>query len=85
MGPLNEVSQLWPTLAWIAERVIGSGYYYLLWFLALLYCLLHKGDRPDLRTTAWPLLVLLVLLVCPLVTWLLLTKVFSPPYYPRFV
>lgn len=85
MGPLNEVSQLWPTLAWIAERVIGSGYYYLLWFLALLYCLLHKGDRPDLRTTAWPLLVLLVLLACPLVAWLLLTKVFSPPYYPRFV
>lgn len=85
MGPLNEVSQLWPTLAWIAERVIGSGYYYLLWFLALLYCLLHKGDKPDLRTTAWPLLVLLVLLACPLVAWLLLTKVFSPPYYPRFV
>ena len=85
MGRLTEISQLWPTLVWIAERVIGGGYYYVLWFLALLYCLLRTGDRPNLRAAAWPLLILFVLIASPPVAWLLLTKVFAPPYYPRFV
>lgn len=85
MAPLTEISQLWPSLAWIAERVIGSGHYYVLWLLALLYCLLRKGDKPDLRTAAWPLLILFILISCPPVAWLLLTKIFSQPYYPRFV
>lgn len=85
MAPLSEISQLWPTLAWIAGRAIGSGHYYVLWLLGLLYCLLHKGDKPDLRTVAWPLLILFALIACPPVAWLLLTKVFSSPYYPRFV
>ena len=85
MAPLTEISQLWPTLAWIAEKVTGNGHYYVLWFLALLYCLLPTGDRSDLRAVAWPLLILFALLACPPVAWLLLTKVFAPPYYPRFV
>ena len=85
MGRLTEISQLWPTLVWIAERVIGNGHYYVLWFLALLYCLLRTGDRLDLRAIAWPLLILFALIVFPPVAWLLLTKVFAPPYYPRFV
>ena len=85
MGRLTEISQLWPTLVWIAERVIGNGHYYVLWFLALLYCLLRTDDRPDLRSVAWPLLILFALIVFPPVAWLLLTKVFAPPYYPRFV
>ncbi len=85
MAPLTEISQLWPTLVWIAERVIGSGHYYVLWLLAMLYCLLRTGDRPDLRAAVWPLLILFALIVCPPIAWLLLTKVFSAPYYPRFV
>lgn len=85
MSRLTEISQLWPTLVWIAERVIGGGHYYVLWFLTLLYCFLRTGDRPLLRAAAWPLLILFVLIASPPVAWLLLTKVFSPPYYPRFI